>query len=155
MLKSFYTMMKFGVIAGFGLVMLQASSIASEIFLLRSQRQMFRTEVVLNDRLRVTALIDTGASHVFVCAQFGRDLDLVLGDAVRLGTTNGEIETRRASLMSVRIGDIVVRDVMGVVETLDTDCTEIIIGMTLLRKLRALMIAGDTLVLVGPGAADK
>ena len=147
-------MVKFRVIVGFGLAMLQASAVAAETVLLRAQRNLFRTEVVLNDRLRVAALIDTGATHVFLCAHLGRDLDLVLGDAVRLGTTNGEIEARRTSLASVRIGDIVVRDVIGVVETHDTDCTEIIIGMTLLRKLRALMIAGDTLVLVGPDAAE-
>jgi clan AA aspartic protease (TIGR02281 family) len=147
-------MMKFGVIAWFGLAMLQASSVAAEIVVLRAHRNLFRTEVVLNDRRRVAALIDTGATHVFLCAQLARDLGLTLGDTVRLATTGGDIEARRTSLSSVRIGDIEVRDVIGVVQTQDTDCTEAVIGMTLLRRLRALMIAGDTLVLLGPDGAE-
>jgi aspartyl protease family protein len=147
-------MVKFGSIVCLGLAMLHASSVAAEIVTLRADRNLFRTEVVLNDRRRVAALIDTGATHVFLCASLGRELDLVLGDAVRLATTNGDIGGRRTSLSSVRIGEIEVRDVIGVVETKDTDCNEVIIGMTLLRRLRALMIAGDTLVLVGPDVTE-
>jgi clan AA aspartic protease (TIGR02281 family) len=147
-------MMKLGAVIGFGLALIQANTVAAEIVVLRAQRQLFRTEVVLNGRLPVAALIDTGATHVFLCAHLGRDLDLVLGDDVRLTTTSGDIEARHTSLTSVRIGGIEVRDVIGVIETRESDCAEIIIGMTLLRRLRALMIAGDTLVLVGPDAAQ-
>jgi clan AA aspartic protease (TIGR02281 family) len=147
-------MVKFGAMVCFGLAMLQASSVAAETVMLRAQRDLFRTEVILNHRHRVRALIDTGATHIFLCAHLGRDLGLVLGDAVRLATTSGDIEARRTSLSSVRIGDIELRDVIGVVETQDTGCTEIIIGMTLLRRLRALIITGDTLVLVGPDAIE-
>jgi clan AA aspartic protease (TIGR02281 family) len=149
------TMVKFGAVVGFGLALLQANSVAAEIVLLRSQRHLFRTEVVLNDRLRVSALIDTGATHVFLCAHLGQDLGLVLGDTARTATTNGDMETRHTSLTSVRIGGIEVRDVFAVIETRDIGCTEIIIGMTLLSRLHILMIAGDTLVLVGPDTPVK
>jgi clan AA aspartic protease (TIGR02281 family) len=148
-------MVKFGAIVWFGLAMLQVSSVAAEVVMLRAHRNLFRTEIILNGRLRVAALIDTGATHLFLCAQVGQELDLVLGDDVRLATTSHNIEARWTSLTSVRIGDIEVRDVIGLVETQqNTDCTEVIVGMTLLRRLRAVMIVGDTLVLVGPDGPE-
>ena len=110
---------------------------------------MFRTDVTLNDQVTVRALIDTGASYLSLCATTARALKLQLGETVRLSTANGVISARRASVRSVRIEAIEVRDVAAVVKGDAVPCAEgdILVGMSVLSKLH-VTLNDDMLILV-------
>jgi clan AA aspartic protease (TIGR02281 family) len=111
----------------------------------------YRTDVVLNHRLKKRALIDTGASSLSMCRSAARALGLSLGTNVELDTANGVIIAQRAMVRSVRIGSIEVRDVEAVVKDDATgSCDELLVGMSVLRKLH-VTINAHTLTLVARG----
>jgi hypothetical protein len=77
-----------------------------------------------------------------------KQLRLQLGAGVRLSTANGVIPARRAMLESVRIaGAIEVRNVRAVVKADDASCDEVLIGMSVLKKLH-VTLNGNKLTMV-------
>jgi clan AA aspartic protease (TIGR02281 family) len=136
------------VLCALTLVVLAAPAGAQSVSV-RAQNKMFRTDVTLNDQVKLRALIDTGASYLSLCAATARALNLQLGETVRLTTANGVISARRASVRSVRIEAIEVNDVAAVVKGDAVPCAEgeILVGMSLLSKLH-VTLNDDTLILV-------
>jgi clan AA aspartic protease (TIGR02281 family) len=111
---------------------------------------MFRTEVVLNERVAARALIDTGATYLSLCASTARSLGLSLGSSVALVTANGTIWARFSTVDSIRIGRIVVRSVTAVVKMGDAPCGEgVLVGMSVLQKLDSMMLKDGVLTLFG------
>jgi clan AA aspartic protease (TIGR02281 family) len=135
-------------------VLLLASPAAAQTVALQSRHHnMFRADVVL-DNHKVRALIDTGASYLSMCNATAKLLRLELGDSVQLSTANGVITARRATVKSVKIGPIEVRDVAAVVKGESTPCDEILVGMSVLHKLH-VTIDGQTMTLIAGGRNVK
>jgi clan AA aspartic protease (TIGR02281 family) len=114
---------------------------------------MFRTNVVLNDRLLVRALIDTGASYLSLCAPLAKGLGLKLGRRLELTTANGTIQARYATVESIRMARIEIRAVTAVVISESTPCPEPIVGMSVLHKLESMTLTHGSLVLIGPASS--
>jgi clan AA aspartic protease (TIGR02281 family) len=127
---------------------------AQTVSLQAQHHNMFRTDVTLNNRLRMPALVDTGASSLSMCASSARALGLTLGDNVQLSTANGVIPARRATIDSVRIGPIEVKSVAAVVKADGTSCDEVLIGMSVLRKLH-VTLDGQKMTLVARRSDHK
>jgi len=83
-----------------------------------------------------------------------QSLDIALGLPIEVETANGKLIARRSSLRSVRIGRVIVREVAAIVHP-DSSCHEALVGMSFLKRLRTLVIRGDTLLLVGNNATRK
>jgi len=122
---------------------------AETVLLQTASKSLFRTDVVLNEKLLVRGLIDTGSSSLGICASMAESLGIILGPPIGLQTANGNLIAHRARLQSVRIGRVTLREVDAVVHPANSSCQEALIGMSFLRRLRALVIRGDTLQLVG------
>jgi aspartyl protease family protein len=123
---------------------------------LQAQSSMFRTDVVLNERVTVHALIDTGATFAGLCAPLARRLGLTLGGTVTLSTANGMIQGRYATLASIRIGSVVIESVTAVVQGEETRCHEnVLIGMSFLQKLESMTIRDGTLTLTSRAAITQ
>jgi clan AA aspartic protease (TIGR02281 family) len=134
------------------ILLVGTSPAASEGVLLQAQNFMFRTDIVLNERIVVDALIDTGATYLSLCAATARGLRLKLGSSVELATANGNIQGRFATIDSIRIGPIVVRSITAVVKSEGTPCTEgVVVGMSVLHKLGSMTLKNGTLTLTGAG----
>ena len=89
-----------------------------------------------------------------MCNATAKLLRLELGDSVQLSTANGVITARRATVKSVKIGPIEVRDVAAVVKGESTPCGEILVGMSVLHKLH-VTLDGQTMTLVAGGRNGK
>jgi clan AA aspartic protease (TIGR02281 family) len=131
------------------MLLVTATRAAGEGVFLQAQDSMFRTHVILNDRIVARALIDTGASYLSLCAPMAKDLGLDLGAIVQLVTSNGDIRTRRATIDSIRIGPIEIRSVAAVVKSESTPCAEMVVGMSVLQKLGSMTLKNGTLTMVG------
>jgi clan AA aspartic protease (TIGR02281 family) len=117
---------------------------------------MFYADVILNNRIKVRALIDTGATYLSMCATTATKLGLVLGEEVRLHTANGIITSHKTMVQSVRIGDIEVRNVAATVDARPSCDKGVLVGMTVLSKLH-MTVDKDRLILAARGidAAEK
>jgi clan AA aspartic protease (TIGR02281 family) len=105
---------------------------------------MFYTDVILNNRLKVPALFDAGATYLSLCHTTGDAQQLPLGEGVQLSTANGIIPGRCTTVTSVRIGAIEVRNVRAVVDTPGVPCSgRVLVGISLLRKLQVMRDAGS------------
>jgi clan AA aspartic protease (TIGR02281 family) len=128
---------------------------AQSVSLPAGPSNMFRVQVRLNNQLELRALIDTGASSLSLCESMAKRLRLPLGASVRLSTANGVIVGRRATVESIRIAErIEVRNVGAVVTADDATCDEILIGMSVLKKLH-MTLDGNTLTLVAVSSFDR
>ena len=93
----------------------------------------------------VTFLLDTGATQVAVPQQLARSLGLQPGAAIVINTANGRATAHRTRLDSLRLGDIVLRDVAAlIVPGMEGD--EVLLGMSALKQLEFSQ-KGGTLVL--------
>ena len=118
-------------------------------------QNLFRTEVVLNERIQVRGLIDTGAHSFGICAIMAANLGLPLGATVKLETSNGTVIGHRVHIPSVRIGPVIRHDVAAVVYPPNVPCEEALVGMSFLRRLSEIVIRGDTLELIGDEAGSS
>ena len=126
---------------------------AQSVSVQAEHHNMFRVNVRLNNKIDVRALIDTGASSLSLCEAMAKQLRLQLGAGVRLSTANGVIPARRSMVESVRIaGAIEVRNVGAVVKADDASCDEILIGMSVLKKLH-VTLHGNKLTIVAQSAS--
>ena len=83
---------------------------------------------------KVTFLLDTGATSVALSTRLARELDLKRGAAIQLDTANGTAAGFTTHLNSVRLGDIVVREVSAVFSDGMMDDT-VLLGMSFLKHL--------------------
>lgn len=82
----------------------------------------------------VTFLLDTGATSVALSTRLARELDLQRGPEIQLETANGVAVGFKTRLNSVRLGDIVVREVNAVFSDGMMDDT-VLLGMSFLKHL--------------------
>jgi clan AA aspartic protease (TIGR02281 family) len=116
---------------------------------------MFRLEVVLNGHFRISALVDTGATSVYVCDRVAKSLKLKPGEVVTVRTTGGQVSALRTTIDTIQIGRIVIHDITAVVHPDDSDCNEILLGLSALRKFDSVIIRANTLILIGQGLAPN
>lgn len=93
-------------------------------------------------------LIDSGATLTAISSGTARAAHLKVGDAlfpVTLQTANGAVSAKTASVETLRLGDIVARDLPVVVSPSfgETD----VLGMNFLSQLKSWHVDGRTLVL--------
>jgi clan AA aspartic protease (TIGR02281 family) len=143
---------------GLTLVALAAPASGQTVTLRAQGHGMFYADVLLNGRIKVRALIDTGASAgLSMCGSTAAALGLRLGESVNLATANGVITARRATVRSLRIGGIEVRDVTAVVDERSQCDKGVLVGLSVLRKLN-LRLYGEILSLstspAGPGSVE-
>jgi aspartyl protease family protein len=99
-------------------------------------------------------MIDTGASSLVICEAMALELNLPPGAPVELLTSGGTIVGRRVCLTSISIGRIVVRNVVAVVHPTGA-CTEVLVGLSVLKELRTVVLRGQRLRLVGDKAGPR
>jgi aspartyl protease family protein len=108
----------------------------------------FRATVYINGAA-TTALIDTGASYVSMSSEEARRLsiDYRRNPKVQIQTANGRIDAYRVNLVTVRVGEITLHNVDGVVAEATNEQTGIpVLGMSFLNWVD-MRRAGDTLTL--------
>ncbi len=108
----------------------------------------FRTVAYVNG-LPTSVMIDTGASYVSMSSDDARELGIEYrrGQRVGIQTANGRIEAWRVNLASVRVGDIVLHNVDGVVAEAGRDLTgQPVLGMSFLNMVD-MQRRGNTLTL--------
>ena len=115
-------------------VLMFASTAAAQTVRLRTSG-MFRLDVVLNGHFRTSALVDTGATSVYVCDRVAKVLKLKPGEVVTVRTTSGQVSALRTTIEVIQIGTIVIHDIAAVMHPGDSDCNEILLGLSALRKL--------------------
>ncbi|MEX6501475.1 retropepsin-like aspartic protease family protein [Pseudomonas zhanjiangensis] len=93
----------------------------------------------------VTFLLDTGATQVAVPVELARRLGLQPGAPILISTANGQATAHRTRLGSLKLGDIVLRDVDALIAPGMTG-EEVLLGMSALKQLEFTQRAG-TLVL--------
>jgi len=93
----------------------------------------------------VTLLLDTGATAVAVPAALAERLGLQRGAPVQVRTANGTVVGYRTQLASLRLGEILLRDVAALI-TPGMEGDEVLLGMSALKQLEFTQRDG-TLVL--------
>ncbi len=93
----------------------------------------------------VTFLLDTGATDVAIPLQLGERLGLPHGAPIALQTANGQATGYRTLLDSLRLGDILLRQVRAIVVP-GFDGDQVLLGMSALKQLEFTQ-RGGTLVL--------
>jgi aspartyl protease family protein len=108
----------------------------------------FRATAYINGH-GVPVLVDTGASYVSMSSDYARQLSLDYrrGQPVAIQTANGRIEAWRVNLASVRVGDITIYNVDGVVAEAARETTGMpVLGMSFLNLVE-MQRRGNTLTL--------
>jgi aspartyl protease family protein len=108
----------------------------------------FRTVAYVNGQ-PTTMMIDTGASYISMSSDDARELGIEYrrGQRVGIQTANGRIEAWRVNLASVRVGDIVLHNVDGVVAEAGRELTgQPVLGMSFLNMVE-MQRRGATLTL--------
>jgi aspartyl protease family protein len=108
----------------------------------------FRVTAFINGHA-VPVMVDTGASYVSMSSDDARQLalDYRRGQRVALQTANGRIDAWRINLASVRVGDITVHNVDGVVAEAGREVTGTpVLGMSFLNLVE-MQRRGNTLTL--------
>lgn len=124
-------------------------STTSQVVVNMARDGQFRLTAHING-VPVTALIDTGASHVSLSSAQARQLgiDYLRGQRTVSGTANGTVATYVVTVRNVQIGGIVVNNVTASV--LDSaqaaQSREVLIGNSFLRFVH-MQRSGDTMVL--------
>lgn len=106
---------------------------AGAVVLERNRQGHYVANGEINGRT-VTFLLDTGATTVALSTRLARELDLQRGPEIQLETANGVAVGFKTRLNSVRLGDIVVREVNAVFSDGMMDDT-VLLGMSFLKHL--------------------
>lgn len=110
-----------------------AVNAAGAVVLERNRQGHYVANGEINGRT-VTFLLDTGATTVALSTRLARELDLQRGPEIQLETANGAAIGFKTRLNSVRLGDIVVREVNAVFSDGMMDDT-VLLGMSFLKHL--------------------
>jgi aspartyl protease family protein len=115
-----------------------------EVVLQRNKFGHYVTSGTINGQ-PVTFMLDTGATGVAIPEAIARKLDIPRGRPYRTQTANGISTSYAASLDSVAVGEIELRDVQaGIAPGLAMN--QILLGMTFLKHIEFTQW-GDTLIL--------
>jgi aspartyl protease family protein len=112
-------------------------------------RGHFTTEFKLNGR-RIEAMVDTGATLVAINLSTARKIGLKLDAAdfkYQVDTANGTTRAASATIDSLQVGRIFVRDVQAVVLD-DSALSSTLIGMSFLQRLDKYAVENGSLLLV-------
>ena len=115
-------------------LLLAATPAFAQTVLLEARDGVFRTPIMLNNKIVAPAMIDTGASSLGICEAIALELNLSSGAPVAVETSGGTIIARRIQLTSIRIGRILVRDVAAIVYPDAPWCTEVLVGLSALKS---------------------
>lgn len=110
-----------------------AVSASGAVMLERNRQGHYVASGEINGR-KVIFLLDTGATTVALSTRLARELGLARGPAIQLDTANGVATGYKTRLDSVRLGDIVVREVGAVFSDGMMDDT-VLLGMSFLKHL--------------------
>lgn len=120
----------------------------SSVTLQADSQGHFFTTIQING-FSTRAIVDTGASSVVINSVEAQRMGIhyANGDRITTSTANGETVARRVTFTSVRVGDIVLENVPGLVIEGGTEkLRDTLLGMTFLSRLD-LERRGSTLVL--------
>jgi clan AA aspartic protease (TIGR02281 family) len=122
---------------------------ASSIQVPRDRNGMFYVTAVIDNRVNVTMMVDTGATHTSIaCTSVADALALRLGEAVQTQTFNGLAMARRAHLMRVQIGTLMIDNVEVFVSDQRGGCI-VVLGMSALHRLKSMSVQAGVMTLVG------
>ncbi len=110
-----------------------AVSASGAVMLERNRQGHYVASGEINGR-KVIFLLDTGATTVALSTRLARELGLTRGPEIQLDTANGVATGYKTRLDSVRLGDIVVREVSAVFSDGMMDDT-VLLGMSFLKHL--------------------
>ena len=117
---------------------------AGEVVLQRNRAGHYLANGEVNG-MRVTFLLDTGATYIALPSQLARELRLKLGPPITLQTAAGAATGHPTRLDSVRLAGIEMRDMAAVVaEGLEPG--QVLLGMNFLKRLEMTQ-RGEQLVL--------
>ena len=121
-----------------------SKAVMREVVLQRNKFGHYVTSGTINGQ-PVTFMLDTGATGVAIPEAIARKLDIPRGPPYRTQTANGISTSYAASLDSVAVGEIELRDVQaGIAPGLAMN--QILLGMTFLKHIEFTQ-RGDTLIL--------
>jgi clan AA aspartic protease (TIGR02281 family) len=129
------------------ILVLASPAAAQTVALQAEQHFMFRTTIVLNGRVNTRAVIDTGATFLTLCDDLANRLGLPLGPSIRMMSPVGPHDARRTNVYSIRIGAIELYNIEAVVKPAGAPCDQVLVGMSVLRKLDFMMLQDDVLTL--------
>jgi aspartyl protease family protein len=113
----------------------------------------FVADIVLNNQLTVRGLLDIGATSLTICGHMADALDLPRGEEIVLRTVGKDLLAHRARVSAVRIGPIKLQAVEAVVLADDHCDPEVLIGMSVLHRLRLTMDGGK--LILRPGRTKR
>ncbi|NBR40126.1 MAG: TIGR02281 family clan AA aspartic protease [Alphaproteobacteria bacterium] len=117
---------------------------AAEVILKRNRMGHYVANGSING-VEVTFLLDTGATGVALSADVARATSVIPGKPVTTRTANGNATGYRATLRSVRLGNIEQRNVAATISP-GLTTREVLLGMSFLKHLEMIQ-RGDTLTL--------
>ncbi len=106
---------------------------ASEVTLTRNRFGHYVVSAIINDQ-EVTAMLDTGATHVSIPAEIANELQLKHGPSFEVSTANGTIIVYATILDNVQIGDIKLENVRANINPFMQE-KEVLLGMSFLKQL--------------------
>ncbi len=106
---------------------------SGEVVLERNRQGHYVADGEING-IKVTFLVDTGATDVALSSRLARELGLKRGTSIQVNTANGLAVAYETRLDSVRLGAIVVRDVPANFSDGMMDHT-VLLGMSFLKHL--------------------
>lgn len=107
-----------------------------EMHISRNNQGAYSAHGSINGRA-VSFLVDTGASSVAMSAKTARRLGIpyrLTGRPARIHTASGQVEGYQVDLDKVQLGELVLRDVQGVVIEADAPA-QVLLGMSFLNRL--------------------
>jgi aspartyl protease family protein len=126
----------------------QTRSSWGQVELIPDALSQYRARVEINGA-RIDALVDTGASHVFLTAEDARLLNIdppASAYTAQSQTANGVALSAPVRLREVRVGDIVVYDVQAFVAQ-PGKANISLLGMSFLKKLSKFQLADGKFVM--------
>lgn len=113
-----------------------APRVVREIQIPRNNQGAYTAHGSINGRA-VSFLVDTGASSVAMSARTARRLGIpyrLTGRPARIHTASGQVGGYQVDLDKVQLGELVLRDVQGVVIEADAPA-QVLLGMSFLNRL--------------------
>lgn len=113
-----------------------ADTETSEVVLIRNKNGHYLAGGLING-IKVTFIIDTGASDVSIPITIAKKLNLEKGVPVRYQTANGSVVGYRTMLDSVQIGGIKLNQIRGGINP-GMSGNYILLGMTFLKQVEMI-----------------
>lgn len=101
---------------------------------------------------KVEFLVDTGATLVAVPQKYQDHFGLVGGDTFQTRTANGNALVYQTTIDSIRVGEITLHNIRGVLSPGMSARDDVLLGMSFLQQLRMIQ-EEDRLILMKPGMA--